>query len=392
MEAITDPADLRICFVNNALYPGGAETLLVDLSCAIATRGPQVALVNIWRDPENASNVAQQFRAALARAGVQVFDLERRPASYHPNVFLRYIRALKTFQPHVVSAHCLHPELLAMLGRPFWRSARYLRTIQNVEYTNHHDHPFLWRMLARTFDLTLAGSADCAEAHAKYCPEAAPARIIWDGRDLSVFREWSLHRQEARKGLGLLSSARVIVTTGRLEWRKNHSLMLRAFARLHGPWTALICGIGSLQGELQALASSLGIADRVRFLGAVSDVGEALAAGDVFVMTAHFEGLGLSAIEAAATGLPVVATNVRGLRHIVHHGVTGFLVPPGDIQGVADALQRLLDDPALAIRFGQAGQEDVLKRFDIRACAQAYVDVSLELLAMGGCRHPNRRR
>ena len=380
MDPVGSADDLRICFVNNALYPGGAETLLVDLSCCIAELGPRVGLINIWQDPPDAADIARQFRSALAAAGVQVFDLGRRTGSCNPMVFAHYVRALRSFRPHIVSAHCLHPEVLAMLGRPFWRSACYLRTIQNVEYTDRHDSPALWRLLARGFDVTLAGSEDCAAAHARYCPQAPPARVIWDGRDLGPFVTWGRRRTEARERLGLSASERVLVTVARLEWRKNHALMLRALARLRGPWRALICGIGSLEGDLRALAGSLHIADRVRFLGAVPEAGEVLAAADVFVMTPRFEGLGLSAIEAAAAGLPVVATDVRGLRHVVEDGATGLLVPAGE-EAVAAAVQRLLDDPALAARLGEAGQRDALARFDIHACAQAYVDVSLEMLA-----------
>jgi glycosyltransferase involved in cell wall biosynthesis len=103
---------------------------------------------------------------------------------------------------------------------------------------------------------------------------------------------------------------------------------------------------------------------RVRRLGYRHDVARILAAADVFCLPSHFEGLPMSVIEAMLTGLPVVATDIRGPREQVVEGGTGLLVPPMQAAPLAAALARLAADPALRARMGAAGRARALERFD----------------------------
>src|SRR6185312_5153733 len=99
------------------------------------------------------------------------------------------------------------------------------------------------------------------------------------------------------------------------------------------------------------------LGERLRRFGYREDIQAVLAAADIFALPSRFEGLPMSVIEAMLTGLPVVATNVRGPAEQVLADVTGLLVPPGDAPALASALQRLAADPALRARMGAAGRE-----------------------------------
>jgi phosphatidylinositol alpha-1,6-mannosyltransferase len=159
-----------------------------------------------------------------------------------------------------------------------------------------------------------------------------------------------------------------IITVARLVKRyKGHDVMVRALARLRDRvpdvrWVVL--GDGPLRGELEVLVAAEGVEDLVTFAGAVSDPERDawLDRAHVFAMPSRLpsgrggEGFGIVYTEAAAHGLPVVAGDVGGATDAVRHGQTGLLVDPTDPAAVADALARILLDPALAARLGQSGR------------------------------------
>ena len=146
---------------------------------------------------------------------------------------------------------------------------------------------------------------------------------------------------------------------GRLKQYKGVELILRGFARLEAPTARLeIAGTGDDRPRLEALAASLDLGDRVRFLGFVSE-GEKralLRRAWCVALTSPKEGWGITNLEAAACGTPVVASDSPGLRESVRDGDTGYLVPHGDVDALAGAFGRLAADPALVSRLGAAGR------------------------------------
>jgi glycosyltransferase involved in cell wall biosynthesis/GNAT superfamily N-acetyltransferase len=180
-------------------------------------------------------------------------------------------------------------------------------------------------------------------------------------------------RDDARRALGLQADAFVVASMGRISDWKGQDVLLRALA---DPLLSEIGAVGLLAGdaapnqehfelELAELAASLNLNGRVRLLGFRDDVDVLLAAADaVAVPSTYPDSLPNSAIEAAAAGLPVVATDTGGQREIVRDGVTGRIVQPGDPHALAGALRELAVDPRTASQLGRAGAEDVHVRFD----------------------------
>jgi glycosyltransferase involved in cell wall biosynthesis len=147
----------------------------------------------------------------------------------------------------------------------------------------------------------------------------------------------------------------VVLSVGRLVESKNHQLVIRALAGL--PDTVLeIAGDGSLREELERVAERAGVSDRVRFLGERPDARALMGAADAVVLASRAEGLPLVALEALASGTPLVATAVRGLRELLTDGENALLVPPEDPDALAAALRRVLSDVDLAARLGEAGR------------------------------------
>jgi glycosyltransferase involved in cell wall biosynthesis len=116
--------------------------------------------------------------------------------------------------------------------------------------------------------------------------------------------------------------------------------------------------------DMAAVLRSAGLGYRLRMLGYRSDIPALLAAADIFTLPSRFEGLPMSVIEAMLTGLPVVATNVRGPAEQVVDEVTGLSVAPGDAASLGAALGRLVRDPDLRARMGQAGRQRALDSYD----------------------------
>src|SRR5262249_9682148 len=110
------------------------------------------------------------------------------------------------------------------------------------------------------------------------------------------------------------------------------------------------------------------------------NVREFLPAADLFVLSSRSEGISLTLLEAMATGLPIVATDVGGNREVVLHGETGLLVPPQSPQELAAAMQQLLSQPISAAHMGNAGRQRVEHEFDLRAVVSRYEELYLSLL------------
>jgi glycosyltransferase involved in cell wall biosynthesis len=162
---------------------------------------------------------------------------------------------------------------------------------------------------------------------------------------------------------------------GGLTGQKGHQILVEAMRFLGDESRCLVAGRGPLRRQLEKQARMLGVADRVRFVGWVKDIGDFLTALDLFVVPSLVEGQSLAALEAMAAGLPVVASRVGGLPEVVEEGVTGLLVPPGHPLELKDAIRDLRDDPDRRHRMGEAGRKRVGERFTAAKMAELYLEV-----------------
>jgi glycosyltransferase involved in cell wall biosynthesis len=216
---------------------------------------------------------------------------------------------------------------------------------------------------------------------------ADPARVkvIYNAVDWTALQA-SSPRQEIRKELGLPDAAHVISIIARLTRQKAHAVLFDAFAAAPALRTAhlVVVGDGELRAELTQRAVALGVGHRVHFVGPRRDLGNVLAASDVFVMPSFWEGLPLSMVLAMGAGLPVVATRVAGIPEVVEHDVTGLLVEPGNATELGDALSSLAADPALRSRLGRAARDFVRPRFGAETYVSAVSSLYDSLLAAKG--------
>ncbi len=189
---------------------------------------------------------------------------------------------------------------------------------------------------------------------ADWIPEVSgKLEVIFNGIDIGEFSGKSPSEYTGRK---------TILSVGRLEEAKNYSTAIEAFSLLCSKSDSdllyCIAGAGKLESALKKQATQLGVSERVIFLGEISDISALMKSADVFFMPSSREGFGIAAVEAMASGLPVVASNLPGIGDVVgRHQQCGILVDPGSPSEMAEALQQLLEDDILSRRMGSFGSE-----------------------------------
>jgi len=164
--------------------------------------------------------------------------------------------------------------------------------------------------------------------------------------------------------------------------------VVRVFERVHRKMDSrlVLVGDGPEYGRVRELVDSLGLTGSVRYVGVVDEVASLLAAADVLLLPSSTESFGLVALEAMASGVPVVASAVGGLPEVVEHGVTGFLAPVGDVEAMADYCLEILEDCGEARRYSKAARERATRLFDYRFIVPQYEAIyrrALELPALG---------
>ncbi len=205
---------------------------------------------------------------------------------------------------------------------------------------------------------------------------------IHNGIDIDAFSSLSPSRSA--------SPAVNIGIVARLVPDKDHLTLLRSckiLARDFSNFTLFLVGDGPLREGLQAAAVELGIARNVRFMGFRHDVATLLRSFDIFALSSVTEGLSLTLLEAMASGIPIVATDVGGNSEVVVHGKTGFIVPAQSPEAFADKLLLLSKDSKLRVQMGNAGRKRVEEKFNIRITAKRYEALYHEIINTRLWRH-----
>lgn len=209
-------------------------------------------------------------------------------------------------------------------------------------------------------------------------------RVIPNGLDMSLYgKRFILKREEIRGSFGLSPDSILVGTVGRIEHVKGTAHFVdaaREICSTDGRAKFIIAGEGSQRAALEEKVRSWGLENRIVFLGWRDDVAEFLAALDIFVLPSLNEAVGLSLIEAQASGVAVIATRVGGIPEIVTDGVTGLMVNPSSSDEIACAIKTLVNDPAKRESLAQAAIASLEDRFSvtkmISATENLYRDLS----------------
>jgi glycosyltransferase involved in cell wall biosynthesis len=341
----------------------------------------------------------------LTRRGIEHVPLAHATRAMAPAEDARALAELvglfRRIRPAIVHTHTPKPGIYGRLAARLARVPVVVNTVHGL-YALPEDP---WPKRAVVYGLERL-AATCSDAELLVSPEdlttlrrlRVPAdrlTVIGNGVDLERFDPRTVtprDRAAARRELGATGDDDVVVgLVGRLVREKGYPEVFEAAARLRPLWPEL--RIAVVGPEEPNKADGLTAADRqaaeqagVRFLGARDDVVRLYAGMDIHVLASHREGFPLSPMEAAAMGIPVVATDIRGCREAVVDGVTGLLVPPRDPGALAGAIARLAYDPDERRRLGRAARRRAQDAFDHRRSIDLVLATYERLLARAG--HP----
>lgn len=366
----------QLCAVDFTLYH-----FLLPLMEGLREAGHEV--IGVCADGKLADKVrANGFRVenvTIARS----YDLARHA---------RTVKALRTlFQRERFDVVHVHTPVAAMVGRyAAWRAG-----VPKIVYTAHgfyfHEHMPLPLRAAhvgleflggRVTDMLFTQAEEDAETAQRLglC-RTGRVHAIGNGVDTARFKPVDpAARARLRAQLRTPDDAVVIAMIGRLVAEKGY---VELFEAMRGNDATLwVVGdrlksdhASSISATIDAVKRDLSLGPRIRFLGYRQDVPDILAASDIFTLPSHREGMPRSIIEAMMTGLPVVATDIRGAREEVIEGQTGFLVPVRDAAALGAALTRLAGDPALRARMGAAGRIRALDLYDERKVVRRQLEL-----------------
>ena len=332
----------------------GAERVVLDLAKRLPEHGYAVRVVAAGGGGE----MLADFQAANVSVTVGPETKNRRETL----AFLR--QEFTDHRPQILHTH---------LGADLW--AGYLARRHQIRpwlCTLHNDdRDDRWLVhRARGFMYRRAdGLAAVSEVVKEYALKEFKVKdkqltVIRNGIDVLALRE--------RGGASFHDVPRLI-SVGRLVAQKDQETLLRGLALVKRPWQLTVCGVGPLKGELERLATSLGILPRVTFAGSVADVPARLAEADVFCFPSRWEGQGLALLEAAASGVPIIASDLPVFRETFDEQALEFAAP-GSPEAWAEAMNYVLDDPRAALLRAAQAQAIVREQFSLAEMVRRYAE------------------
>jgi glycosyltransferase involved in cell wall biosynthesis len=371
---------MRVFFLSTSMGMGGADSQLLSAAHLMQARGHDVIIVSMTP----LGPMGQQARDM----GIRTESLEMRRGMPDPRGLLRLARLTRAWRPDVIHSHMVHANLMARALRLVAPVPALVSTIHNI-YEGGPIRMAAYRYTNGLVDhLTIVSQAAADRFVSDRIVPRELLTVIPNGVDTEAIATVAPGTRESlRRELGV-EHAFVWLAVGRFEEAKDYPNMLRAFARLRARQPAAvlqIVGRGSLQAEAEALVGELGLGDAVRLLGVRSDVPRVMSAADGYVMSSAWEGMPMVLLEAAAAGLPIVATTVGGNHEVVVHEQTGYLVPPRDDEALAAAMMRLGELPDAHRRaLGERGREHIRSHYGLARVADRWEEVYRRVLARKG--------
>ncbi len=369
-----------------ACYPtyGGSGVIATELGIGLAERGHEVHFLSY--EPPHRLALDEGFRPNVFFHEVQVtaYPLFRYPP-YDLALASKMVEVAEAGGIDLIHAHYAIPHAIsAVLAREMLGGrVKVLTTLHGTDVTVvGQDKSYL---TATRYGITRSDMVTAVSKHLR----SETLRVFCPGCDIRVLSNFvdtaRYAPRECAETRAFFASRRekILMHVSNFRPVKRVEDVVRVFAAVNRdlPCRLLLVGDGPELPRAEALAEELGVRDRVHSLGQRGAIEQVLACADLFLLPSESESFGLAALEAMACGVPVIASNAGGLPEVVEDGVSGFLRPAGDIEGMSEAALRLLRDSALRRRVGRAARERARTRFDRSLWVDAYEGAYRELLA-----------
>ena len=383
---------MRVLHIGKFFPPhaGGIERFSADLCAALAERDVDVAML-AHASPTDGS--ARHFRASNVEVHLAACHGQWLYAPVSPSFPFLLTRLIREFEPDLLHLHLPNTSAFwALLSQAARRLPWILHWHADVPLDIRRPAVRAMYSLYRHFEQALLRRAAAIVATSAPYRDTSAALVPWRAKTHVV--PLGLGAPEKVEIVAKDTSAAAVewpdvglrlLAVGRLSYYKGFDVLLRALAQTAGV-SLLLIGSGECDAELQMLARELRIEDRVRFAGPVDDVqlARAYSQAQAFCLPSieRTEAFGVVLLEAMRARLPVIATAIEGsgVGYVVADGGNGVLVPPGEVPALAQAIRALAEDPALRVRYGDAGHARWQAEFTLDRCADRMKALYLSLL------------
>lgn len=372
---------MRILFLSTSMGLGGADQQLLSAAQVLRTRGHEILIVSL--------TPLGPMGLEARSLGLRTESLEMRRGIPDPRGLARLVRLVRGWRPDVVHSHMVHANLMARALRLLVPVPVLVSTIHNI-----YEGGPLWMAAYRMTNGLVDHMTIISQAAAdRFIRERiVPQRLLTvvpNGIDTDRLRNVPPGMRESiRRSVGLSGDEFVWLAVGRFEIAKDYPNMVRGFSPVlgrHPRAVLLLVGRGALQHEVEALIHELGLASQVKLLGVRNDIPGVMSAADGYLMSSAWEGMPMVLLEAAAAGLPIVATRVGGNHEVVRDEETGFLVPASDSVALGQAMLRLMELPEAQRRsMGERGREHVRANYGLNRVAERWEKLYWEAMARKG--------
>lgn len=355
---------IKVAHVAHRLDVGGLERVVINLIKTFPRDKWETSLYTLRE--------GGQLVHELRKEGFAVHHLNKKDGVDY-KLFFRIARLFRRERIDLVHCHNFGALLYGAVGSRLARTSGTIYTAHGLYSAGRLGKLRLPRLVPVDRVVVVSDSArDAMLAPGRMVPERV--ETLPNGIDTTLFGA-KADSKKLRAELGLPWDAPVFGIVARLSPEKLHHVLLDAMVLLiqRLPKALLVVvGDGALRADLEQHAKQIGVTSSVSFLGERSDVHRLLQAFDVFVLSSETEGLSLTLLEAAAAGLPIVATDVGGNSEVVVDGHNGILVEPNNPQALAAAMERLAAEPKRARSMGELGRERVNELYSLDAMVKRY--------------------
>jgi L-malate glycosyltransferase len=382
--AASTPAKISVLHVIHSVCHGGIESALINwvrfldrsevnvyVACFMGDRGREAA-----------------FCEAAARAGIKVLPIPW--TKYKP--FLRasreVARLVRELDIDIVHTHAYYADVVGAMTKLFVP----IKTVATVYVWGKYE---LHRQLMQIMDWTALHFVDKVTAHCDQTFEQT-VRLGFKRADVTkliagfpaheVTQVSGQSRLSLRRSMGVQDDEVLLLNVARIHPEKAHDQLLKSFKVINDkyPKTKLwICGIGwkELEDNLHSLRQELGLKDRVEFIGFHADLKRFLNVADIMTHPSHVEGVPIAILLGMSAGMPIVISDVGGVREAIKQDRTGILVPENDVAGFAEQVIRLIENSDLARRIGDGAHAFVSNEYSIQTAVSRVTETYREVLA-----------
>lgn len=355
---------MRVMQVLYSLSIGGSEMVGKNLAFKLSDRGHDVQVAAL----EFGGELEHEF----VSKNINFHIIGREPNEYVAPM-IRLLKVFAKFKPDIVHTHHLHNLVYAAIPAKLV-GAKTIHTEHEYFSLSAKKHRFYLKLLSLLCSHVTGVGHEITEflrTEVKLPPNKLTT--VTNGIDIASFGK---DRKKARERYNISPTDKVIGIVARLGKEKDHATLLQSFSNLHKTdpnILLLIVGDGEERDNLQMICHELEIAERVKFVGASSDIPNLLAAMDVFVLSSRAEGLPLAMLEAMAASLPVVVTRVGAIPEVIGNDNAGLLTIPGNASDIANKLRQVISNPDLAKKIATRGNRLVKEQYGLNVMVDRYV-------------------